>query len=136
MECPMKHYCASILLLLVGYDAAAQIRLPTQQRSDLNQGPRQEQTKSPYEGRQIRSLAFRGNQHVQSATIRDFQKVKEGDAYSQRRLEDDMDRLRVLLFGRRGYLKATVGEPQIEDSLNGLELVVSIQEGIVYRVGE
>lgn len=47
-----------------------------------------------------------------------------------------MDRLRVLLLGRRGYLQARVGEPQIDDSLNGLEIVVSIQEGLVYRLGE
>ena len=132
----MKHYCASILLLLVGYGAAAQIRLPTQQRSDLNQGPRQEQTKSPHEGHQIRSLEFRGNQQVSSATIRDFLKVKEGDAYSAERFEMDLNRLRVLLLARRGYLKATVDEPQIEDSPNGLEIVVPMKEGVVYRLGE
>ena len=132
----MNHCCASILLLWVGYNIAAQTRLPTQLRPALNEGVTQEQTKLPYEGRQIRSLEFRGNQRVSSGTIRDFLKVKEGDAYSAERFETDMDRLRVLLLGRRGYLKATLGVPQIEDSPSGLEIVVPVQEGLLYRLGE
>jgi outer membrane protein insertion porin family len=112
------------------------VRRPTIYKSAQSGQANQEQPKSPYAGRQIGSLAFRGNQHVPSATILDFLEVKKGDPYSAERFESDMDRLRVLLFGRRGYLKATVGEPQIEDSLNGLEIVVPIQEGVVYRLGE
>lgn len=132
----MKHCCAFILLLWVGYNVSAQTRLPTQHRPVLDEGASQEHTKSRYEGRHIRSLKFRGNQHFLTESIRDFMTVKEGDAYNAERLETDMDRLRVLLFGRRGYLKATLGEPQIEDSPSGLEIVVTVQEGIVYRLGE
>lgn len=132
----MKHCCAFILLLWVGYNVSPQTRLPTQHRPVLNEGASQEQTKSPYEGRQIRSLEFRGNQHFLTESIRDFMTVKEGDAYNAEKLDTDMDRLRVLLFGRRGYLKATLGEPQIEDSPSCLDIVVTVQEGLVYRLGE
>jgi outer membrane protein insertion porin family len=132
----MKPFCASILFLLVSYNIAAQTLLPTQPRAVSDEGSKLEHEKSPYEGRQIRSLEFRGNQNFSSGTIRNFLKVKEGDGYSHSRFEEDMYRLRVLLLGRRGYLKATVGEPQIEDSLNGLEIVVPIQEGVAYRLGE
>ena len=132
----MKPFCASILFLLAAYNIAAQSRVPTQTRPVPDEASNTEQAKSPYEGGKIRSLEFRGNQHFSSAAILEFMKIKVGDAYTQTRFEEDMDRLRVLLFSRWGYLKATVGEPQIEDSLNGLEVVVSIREGVLYRLGE
>ena len=132
----MRLFSASVLFLLIAYNIVAQTRLPTQTRTVSEETSSLEHAQSPFEGRQIRSLEFRGNQHISSGAIREFLKVKEGDGYSQRKFEDDMDRLRVLLLGRRGYLQAKLGEPQIEDSPNGLEIKVSIQEGIVYLLGE
>jgi len=131
----MKHWCAFILLLGTGYNIAAQTRLPTQYKPVLNEGASQERAKSPYEGRQIRSLEFRGDHQVPSGAIRDSLKVKVGDAYSAEGFETDMDRLRVLIFGRRGYLRARLGEPQIEDSPGGLDIAVPVQAGLLYRWG-
>jgi len=41
----------------------------------------------------------------------------------------------VLFLGRRGYLKASLGEPEIEVDFTGLRIVVPVHEGAPYRWG-
>jgi outer membrane protein insertion porin family len=130
----MKQFFATAVLLLVAVSFAAQPRFPAIQTS--NQVERSDHDQKPYEGRPVASIDFRGNQHFSSETIRNFMKIKKGDVYRATKLDDDVDRVRVLLLGRRGYLKARCNTPEIEDTINGLKIVLPIEEGILYRVGE
>jgi outer membrane protein insertion porin family len=130
----MKHYFACILLLLMSVPFAAQVRLPTLQRSTQNLEAKKEQ-KQPSEGRRIVSLEFRGNQHFSSESLCDSMKSKRGEPYDAEELDSDMDRLRVLLLGRNGYFRASVGPPEIEDRKSGVRIVVPMHEGALFRWG-
>src|SRR5262245_23713983 len=118
----MKPCFACILLLLMAASLTAQVRHHTQQPFvDYREAGKQKQ--STYEGRRISSLEFQGNQHFSSETLFDFITTKRGESYYAEKLETDLDRLRVLLLGRQGYLKATFGSPEIEDTDDGLRIV-------------
>jgi len=129
----MRHCCA--VLLLLACTCVAQQRVPLKEATIPHEQVDQEPQNQPYEGRHIASLAFRGNQHFSFETIRDLLKTKAGDSYYAEKLESDMYQLRVLLLARGGYLRATFGKPEIEDTPSGLRIVVPMQEGILYRVG-
>jgi len=130
----MKQYFACILLLLTPVPFAAQVRLPTVQSLTQNPFPNKEQ-KQPYEGHRIFSLEFRGNQHFSFESLCDSMTSKRGEPYDAEELDSDMDRLRVLLLGRSGYLRATVGPPEITDTISGPRIVVPMREGALYRWG-
>ncbi len=130
----MKHYFACILLLLTPVPFVAQVRLSTVQRLTQNPLANKEQ-KQPYEGHRIFSLEFRGNQHFSSETLLEFMKTQHGESYYAEQLEDDEDRLRVLVLGRRGYLRASFDSHEIQDTISGLRIVVQMHEGIPYRWG-
>jgi outer membrane protein insertion porin family len=129
----MRHCCA--VLLLLACTCVAQQRVLLKEATIPREQVDREQQNQPYEGRHIASLAFRGNQNFSFETIRDLLKTKAGDSYYAEKLESDMYQLRVLLLARGGYLRATFGKPEIEDTPSGLRIVVPMQEGLLYRVG-
>lgn len=90
-----------------------------------------------YEDRRIASLEFRGNEKFSSDTILEYMKlVKKGDFYNKEKLENDLSRARALLYADRGYLKIQFGEPEIEETSEGLRVVITVEEGLPYRFGE
>jgi len=60
---------------------------------------------------------------------------KCGDQYDFDKLQNDLVRLRAFL-GTQGYLQANIGGLKMEDSGRGLKVVVSIEAGRRYRVGQ
>lgn len=50
-------------------------------------------------------------------------------------LKDDLERV-LFFLGKKGYLKAQISEPQIEDHGGHVKLLVPVQEGAQYRIGK
>jgi outer membrane protein insertion porin family len=101
---------------------------------------RAEQAEEPAyknDGRKIVVLEFRGNEKFSSGTILEFMKYsRQGGSYYKERLENDLQRVRALLYADRGYLRAQFGEPEIEETNEGLRIVIPVEEGLRYRYGE
>lgn len=125
-----------IVILLIPLSISAQTRRPTLLRSDQSEEERKQPSKSRNEGRRIHSIDFRGNQNISTATIRKFMLVQEGDEFDRERLAADLDRLRVLLLGSKGYLKARFDEPRIEETIGGVDIALTVREGTRSRWGE
>lgn len=130
----MKHFFACMMILLTAASISAQRKQLSVQASSLNRQV-DRATERIYEGRPILSLQFRGTRHFSSETLRRAMESKDGDLYYAEKLEVDKDRLRLLLLGGAGYLKPSFGETEIEDTPDGLRIVIPLQEGIRYRLG-
>jgi outer membrane protein insertion porin family len=105
----------------------------------------------------IATIEFEGNQAFSDEELRDHMKiVKEAglisgltskDIYDKRRLEYELDRVRLFYYDH-GYLNVKFGEPVVEEAGRvgsglplvggkdkGLKIIVPVEEGKVYRIG-
>jgi outer membrane protein insertion porin family len=60
---------------------------------------------------------------------------KSGHSDDPAQIEYCLHKVRLFLFGK-GYLRATLGEPRRTQTEDGLQVVVPVDEGALYRVGE
>ncbi len=84
---------------------------------------------------------FEGNKVVSTTALREV----AADCVNQRsgspgRFESgDLDvclgKIRLFLFGK-AYLRATVGKPRQEETESGLRVIIPVEEGLPYRLGE
>lgn len=88
------------------------------------------------EPRRVTAIELRGNRQIPSETILDFFKLtKVGDVYDKGKLNVDLDRARVELYGARGFLKARFNVSEVEDAGGGVKLVLAVEEDVPYRYG-
>jgi outer membrane protein insertion porin family len=115
----------------------------------IEEGPRFRIADIEFEGNKIYSDdKLRGNMKlVKESGL--FTTFSSKDIYHKEKLMADLDRLRVLVYADNGYLKATFGEPRVEEvgevgswvpligrKGRGLKVVIPIDEGRQYRAGE
>jgi outer membrane protein insertion porin family len=90
---------------------------------------------TPFDNRIIEAIEFRGNQNIPSESILQTMKLKQGDMYDKQKLEVDLDRIRVLLYADKGYIRTRLGQPILENTNHGLRIVIPVDEGHLYRFG-
>jgi outer membrane protein insertion porin family len=90
----------------------------------------------------VKHLDFVGSREMDSAEIRKAMKTRpagflRGGEFSPRQLEEDRERI-IQLYKSRGYLDATVSDPDLDFSSDGksLDVYFTIQEGIRYFTGD
>ncbi|MEW6211980.1 MAG: POTRA domain-containing protein, partial [Acidobacteriota bacterium] len=128
-----------LIMMLVAFASIAESQDAEVKRPTIRKRVEQNDqvTASRNRGRRIASLEFRGNEKFSSDTILRFMRlVKPGDLYNKEKLENDLLRVRALLYADRGYLKAQFGEPETEETGEGLRIVIPFEEGLPYRFGE
>lgn len=92
---------------------------------------------SRFQGKQIESIEFSGNTRASTQDLLDQMRVtKVGESFDPERLEMDLDRLQILYYADRGYLRARFGSVEVREGSAGLRLVIPVEEGLQYRLGE
>ena len=90
-----------------------------------------------FQGKQIESIEFTGNTRASTQDLLDQMRVtKVGESFDPENLEADLDRLRVLYYADRGYLTARFEPVDVTEGRTGLRLVIPVEEGLQYRLGE
>jgi outer membrane protein insertion porin family len=107
----------------------------------------------------VADIEFEGNKVFSGSHLRKHMKLvkkvsllttfSSKDIYHKEKFEADLDRLRVLVYADKGYLKARFGEPRVEEvgevgnwmpfighKGRGLKVVVPVEEGRQYRAAE
>jgi outer membrane protein insertion porin family len=115
----------------------------------IEEGPRFRVAGIEFEGNKIFSGSYLRSQMKLVKQLGLFTTFSSKDIYHKDKLETDLDRLRVLVYADRGYLKARFGEPRVEEvgkvgtwvplfghKGQGLKIVIPIDEGRQYRAGE
>ena len=115
----------------------------------IEEGPRFRVAGIEFEGNKIFSGNYLRSQMKLVKQLGLFTTFSSKDIYHKDKLETDLDRLRVLVYADRGYLKARFGEPRVEEvgkvgtwvpvfghKGQGLKIVIPIDEGRQYRAGE
>lgn len=83
----------------------------------------------------IREIRFVGNSKFDSGMLLNDMEIEEGKAYNKDRLDLSIVKVRRR-YGREGYVFANINaEAKILDDPSQCDIVFSIQEGKIYRVG-
>ncbi len=84
----------------------------------------------------VREVSFIGNRKFTNEQLRDGMKLKEGEYFLRRNLDQDITRLQDV-YGTQGYVFANVQqELRFEEEPGELSVVFSIEEGSRYAVGK
>lgn len=115
----------------------------------INEGPRFRVAAIEFEGNKVFSDSALRSQMKLVKEVGLFTTFSSKDIYHKEKLEADLDRLRVLSYADRGYLKAHFGEPRVEQAGKvgtwvplfghkgqGLKIVIPVDEGRQYRAAE
>jgi len=94
------------------------------------QEPAQQDVVIDFEGNQ----AFSGQQLLDTANVC-LAKSPRSQRYSPDALDYCLSRVRLFL-ANQGYLRATVGPPKTQESVEGVRITVPVDEGARYRLGE
>jgi len=90
----------------------------------------------------IRDIEFRGNEQVKSGTLRKqmetddwgiFSFITDAGVLKKEVLDKDVDKIRAY-YHNHGYLKAQVGEPEIEMTEKDIKITVPVVEGAQYTI--
>ncbi len=107
----------------------------------------------------IAEIEFEGNNVFSDSHLRKNMKLvkqlglwttfSSKDIYHKEKLENDLQRIRALVYSDAGYLRARFGEPRVENvgkvgnfmpiighKGQGLKIVIPVEEGRQYRAGE
>ena len=93
----------------------------------------------------VKKITFTGNKHFKAGTLTDYMKTKEKGLLSwftgsgtmdDEQLDEDRRNL-VAFYADNGYVRATVGLPEITLSKDGKQIFITlpITEGNVYKIG-
>jgi len=115
----------------------------------INEGPRFRVANIEFQGNKVFSTSYLRSQMKLVKELGLFTTFTSKDIYHKEKLESDLDRLRVLVYADRGYLKAHFGDPQVEEvgqvgtwvplighKGRGIKIVIPVDEGRQYRAGE
>jgi len=115
----------------------------------IEEGPRFRVAAVEFEGNKVFSNSYLRGQMKLVKELGLLTTFSSKDIYHKEKLETDLDRLRVLVYADRGYLKARFGEPRVEEvgkvgtwvplfghKGQGLKIVIPVDEGRQYRAGE
>ncbi len=90
----------------------------------------------------VKHLDFIGSREMDSEDIRGVMKTKpagflRGGEFSPKQLDEDRERI-IQLYKSRGYLDATVSDPELDFGADGksVDVYFTISEGIQYFVGD
>jgi len=81
----------------------------------------------------IKSVTWRGNDHVETQVLQDLVESRTGDVFVEHRFSEDLERLRQFYISR-GYALVKI-EPRISPGLEK-EIEIHIVEGNAYRLGK
>jgi outer membrane protein insertion porin family len=115
----------------------------------INEGPRFRVATIEFQGNKVFSTSYLRSQMKLVKELGLFTTFTSKDIYHKEKLETDLDRLRVLIYADRGYLKAHFGDPQVEEvgkvgtwvplvghKGRGIKIVIPVDEGRQYKAGE
>jgi len=87
--------------------------------------------------RVLAAIEINGARRISSEELVDFMEyTRIGKPLNIQKLEIDLDRIRVLLYADRGFVRAHFTKPQIIDTDQGVKVILSVDEGLRYRIGE
>ena len=101
---------------------------------DVTEGVKVEITKIVFEGNKAFSSSTLSGQMETATYSRLLSWLTGWGALDQKKLQEDVDRLTAFYYDN-GYLNVQVGQPQVVRNGDQITIVITIDEGIPYRVG-
>ena len=101
---------------------------------DVTEGVKVEITKIVFEGNKAFSSSTLSGQMETATYSRLLSWLTGWGALDQKKLQEDVDRLTAFYYDN-GYLNVQVGQPRVVRSGDQITIVITIDEGIPYRVG-
>ncbi|MEW6206852.1 MAG: outer membrane protein assembly factor BamA [Acidobacteriota bacterium] len=115
----------------------------------IEEGPRFRVAEIEFEGNKVFSDSHLRKKMKLVKEVGLFTTFTSKDIYHKEKLENDLQRLRALVYADNGYLRVNFGEPRVEQvgrvgswvpifghKGEGLKIVIPVDEGKQYRAGE